>query len=133
MTRSAFLLLAATVGALALPTPAAADPQTPPPACARIRSIDNWKMVDESTAIIETSPRRTYKITFRGPCRGMKSNIFARIEARPLTDLMCLSPGDVMIFGSGEAFPAQRFEFEERCVIQTIAPLSPMPDPVVDR
>ena len=102
----------------------AAGDQAPRPhsPCAIVKSIDNWKAVDETTVIVQTSPRRRYKITFTAPCREMKWTTFARVERRPGAGV-CLAPGDAIMFGRKTLFPLfppHPNETEERCVIRAI-------------
>lgn len=97
----------------------AAEEAAKPSDCAFVRSIDRWSHIDDETALIWTSPRRKFKVTFNGACRDLKWAIFARLDTRPGTNI-CLSPGDTLIFGRGALFPSKRWEFEERCMIRTI-------------
>src|SRR5512134_1857186 len=89
----------AAVLAVGAAVPAVADPQpvaskgTP---CPFVRQIYNFKDVDDRTAILWTSPRRAYKVTFFNSCRELKWAIFARVEARPG---ICLSRGDKIVVG----------------------------------
>ena len=104
--------LVATAVAIA---PALAD--TPPPArtpCAFVDQVYDFKAIDDYTAIIRTSPSRTFKLTFVNSCRELKWALFARVEARPG---ICLSPGDKIIVG--------RNGFFDRCFIRTIEALPP--------
>lgn len=121
-------LLAGAVGAGGV---LAGDEPAKPSSCAMVRSIDYWKPIDDTHAILYTSPRRKYKVTFFAPCRELKWAIFARLETRPSSGL-CLSAGDTLIFGRGAPFASQRFEFEERCTITAVEALpfddkEPMP------
>ena len=116
--RVSFALLTAAGASAAV----AADEPAKPSSCAMIRSIDYWKPIDDTHAIIYTSPRRKYKVTFFAPCRELKWAIFARLDTRPSSGL-CLSAGDTLIFGRGSLFPSHRFEFEERCTITAVEPL----------
>jgi hypothetical protein len=96
--------------------PALADNQQPTRRsnCAFVRSIDNFKEVDDYTAIIETSPSRRYKVTFMNRCRELKWAHFARVEARPG---ICLSVGDKIVVG--------RHGFADRCVVKSVEALPP--------
>jgi hypothetical protein len=96
--------------------PALADnaPARPRSSCAFVRQIDNFKEVDDYTAIIETSPSRRYKVTFVNRCRELKWAHFARVDARPG---ICLSAGDKIIVG--------RHGFYDRCVIRSVEALPP--------
>jgi hypothetical protein len=98
----------------------AAD-EAKPSSCAFVRSIDNWKPIDDTHAYIYTSPRKKFKVTFFAPCRELKWAIFARIDTRPSSST-CLSEGDALIFGRGGLLPSKRWEFEDRCVITKIEP-----------
>ncbi len=106
-------VVAASIAA-SLVGPALAD--TPPAArpCAFVRQIDNFKEIDDYSAIIETGPRKRYKVTFMNSCREMRWALFARVEARPG---ICLSAGDKIVVG--------RHGFADRCVINTIEQLPP--------
>jgi hypothetical protein len=99
-----------------LVAPAVANDQQPKPrsSCAFVRQIDNFKEIDDYTAIIETSPNRRFKVTFVNSCREMRWAHFARVEARPG---ICLSPGDKIIVG--------RHGFADRCVIRSVEALPP--------
>jgi hypothetical protein len=115
----AVCLTAALLGA---GTGLSADAPAQPSSCAFVRSIDSWKPIDKEHAYIYTSPRRKFKVTFVGPCRDLKWAIFARLETRP-GGAVCLSPGDTLVFGRGSVFPADRWQFEERCMISAIEPV----------
>ena len=91
---------------------ASEEPQSNSRPCAFVNQIDNFKAIDERTAIIETSPSRRFKVTFFSTCRELKWAWSIRIDARPG---ICLSPGDALIVG--------RDSFTERCIIQTIEAL----------
>ena len=117
------ILLLGMLGTL-LPDMAFAD-IAPPFACAAVRATDHWRKIDASAILIETEPHLAYKVTFVGACRKLKSSVLARIESQPVGDLMCLSPGDVMVFGRGQPFPDRRYEFEERCTIKSVEPAQP--------
>jgi len=124
MKHALSISLASLAVVVALPQQAAlaADDQAKPSSCAFVRTINGWTAVDDQTAIIETSPRRKFKVTFATPCRELKWAHFARIDPRP-SSAVCLSAGDVLVFGRGAAFPTGRWEHEERCMIHTIEPL----------
>ena len=98
----------ATVG------PAFADTPPAPRPCPFVSQIDNFKEIDDYSAIIETSPAKRYKVTFMNTCREMRWALFARVEARPG---VCLTTGDKIVVG--------RHGFVDRCVIQTIEQLPP--------
>lgn len=110
-----------------LPFAASADltPSLPEntPACALVNSINSWKEADASTAILETSPKHRYKITFAAPCNDMKRAIMVLID-RPPSAGACLSPGDALLFLRRASVPPQSFHYDERCVIKTIEPLA---------
>lgn len=118
MLSSSTLVRGAIVTAAAglLIGPALADNPQPRQrsSCAFVRQIDNFKEVDDYTAILETSPSRRYKVTFVNRCRELKWAHFARIDARPG---ICLSAGDKIIVG--------RHGFQDRCVIRSIEALPP--------
>ena len=107
-------LLVAAVAACALVGPAGADNDAPAPrhSCAFVDRIYNFKEIDERTAIIQTSPSQSFKVTFFNSCRELRWAMSARIEARPG---ICLSAGDKMIVGHGG--------FTDRCIISTVEPL----------
>lgn len=104
---------AVAAAAVVLIGPALADPPKRS-SCAFVRQIDNFKEIDDYTAIIETSPSRRFKVTFVNSCRELRWAHFARVEARPG---ICLSAGDRIVVG--------RHGFADRCVIRTIEPLPP--------
>jgi hypothetical protein len=97
----------------------AAEEKAKPSSCAFVRSIDRWEPIDETHALIYTSPRRKFKVTFFAPCRELKWAIFARLDTRPSSST-CLSVGDTLVFGRGSLLPTSRWEFEERCTITEI-------------
>mgnify|MGYP003390791770 CR=1 FL=1 len=80
--------------------------------CAFVNQIYNFKEIDDRTAIIQTSPRRSFRVTFFNNCREMRWAFSARVEARPG---ICLSAGDKMIFGHNG--------FQDRCIISSVEPL----------
>jgi hypothetical protein len=103
------------IAALALVGPATADdPAKKPTPCPFVRSIDNFSVVDNYTAIIETGPSHRYKVTFVNSCRELKWAWYARVEARPG---ICLSKGDVLVVGNNG--------FVDRCFINSIERLPP--------
>ena len=104
------LVIAALVGP-ALADDARKPSQSP---CPFVRSIDNFKPVDNYSAIIETSPSKRYLVTFVNSCRELKWAWSARVESRPG---ICLRPGDVIVAG--------RNGFVDRCFIRSIAQLPP--------
>lgn len=109
---------AAAVAAAAALTigPVLADqqPAKPRSSCAFVRQIDNFKEIDDYSAIIETSPSRRYKVTFANSCRELRWAHFARVEARPG---ICLGAGDKIIVG--------RHGFYDRCFIRSVEALPP--------
>ena len=114
--RNSFGTAFAAASVLTLAGPALADdtPQKPRSSCAFVSQIDNFKEIDDYSAIISTSPNRRYKVTFFNRCREMRWAIFARVEARPG---ICLSKGDAIIVG--------RNGFQDRCLIDSIEALPP--------
>jgi len=103
----------------------AADEPAKPSNCAQVRSIDQWGVIDDKTAIIWTTGNRRFKVTFTTSCRDMKHANFAEI-ARKASSGLCLSPGDDIVFG--RKHPRMRNDEpqeEQRCMIKTI---EPMPD-----
>ena len=110
---------AAAVAAAAALTisPVLADqqPAKPRSSCAFVRQIDNFKEIDDYSAIIETSPSRRFKVTFANSCRELRWAHFARVEARPG---ICLGAGDKIIVG--------RHGFYDRCFIRSVEALPPM-------
>lgn len=121
MTHMKRLLTAAI--ALFLPVLAAAAPTvddpTKPSPCAKVQSIDSWKDIDLSTVILQTSPRRRYRVTFTAPCPDVKRGILALIQRSPGAG-MCLSSGDSIVFARQSPVSPQNFDYDERCVIKTI-------------
>lgn len=104
---------AVAAAAVFLIGPTLADPPKRS-SCAFVRQIDNFKEIDDYTAIIETSPNRRFKVTFFNSCREMRWAHFARVEARPG---ICLSPGDKIVVG--------RHGFADRCVVRSVEALPP--------
>jgi len=114
-------LLSCAVAALAATLPAAAaDTAANSSVCARTQSIYDWTPVDSSTIIVRTSPNRGYKVTFVSPCYHMKWSVLARVETRPTTASICLSRGDIILFGRGPRRSDNSFEQEERCVVGAV-------------
>ena len=107
------LLAAAAATALITSLPAAADngPNQPRArsACAFVRSINNFKEIDDYTAILETGPSRRFLVRFVNNCRELKWAFSARVDARAG---ICLRPGDKIIVG--------RHGFREHCYIRSI-------------
>lgn len=120
LTRTLFL--AALAAAAFAAAAQAEEEKAKPSSCAFVRSIDSWKPIDDTHAIITTSPRRKFKVTFFAPCRELKWALFARLDTRPSSST-CLSVGDTLVFGRGSLLPANRWEFEERCTITEIEPI----------
>ena len=117
------LIAAGAATAIAAGMPAAADngPNQPHKrsSCAFVRSIYNFKEIDDYTAIVQTSPSKRFLVRFANSCRELKWSYTARVESNPG---VCLSPGDKIVVG--------RHGFRERCWIKSIEPLDrdqPMP------
>ena len=110
------IVIGSAFAALALAGPSLADDarRPSPSPCPFVRSIDNFKHVDNYSAIIETSPTKRYLVTFVNSCRELKWAWSARVESRPG---ICLRPGDVIVAG--------RNGFVDRCFIRSIAQLPP--------
>ncbi|NOT40249.1 MAG: hypothetical protein HOP13_07135 [Alphaproteobacteria bacterium] len=110
------VLFGGALAAIVVAGPAVADePRKPSPnPCPFVRSIDNFKPVDDYSAIVETSPSRRFLVTFANSCRELKWAWSARVESRPG---ICLRPGDVIVAG--------RDGFVDRCFIKSIALLPP--------
>lgn len=113
-------IVLAAVAAAGLSVPATAEPSAVPQRtpCAFVSQIYNFKDIDDHTAIVWTSPRRGYKVTFFNSCREMKWALFARVEARPG---ICLSRGDKIVVG--------RHGFRDHCIIDKIEALPPKGQP----
>ncbi len=111
----ALSLLTLVVSASSAP----AAEESKPSSCAFVRTIDRWEPIDPTHALIYTSPRRKFKVTFFAPCRELKWALFARLDRRASSST-CLSVGDTLIFGRGALIPDGRWENEERCTITAI-------------
>jgi hypothetical protein len=101
----------------------AADEPAKPSSCAQVRSIDQWDVIDDRTAIIWTTGNRRFKVTFTTSCRDMKHAHFAEISRRASSGL-CLSPGDDIVFG--RKHPKMRNDTpqeEQRCMVKSIEPM----------
>lgn len=83
------------------------------PSCAFVQMINNFKYVDDRTAIFETGPSRRFKVTFFNSCRELKWAETVRVEAHPG---VCLEKGDVVVIGRVGFVP-------ERCFIDKIEAL----------
>jgi hypothetical protein len=115
MFRALGVACAVALAASAVVGPAVADsPPRARSACAFVSQIYDFKAIDDYTAIIRTSPSRSFKVTFANSCREMKWALFARVEARPG---VCLTAGDKIIVG--------RNGFFDRCFIRTVEALPP--------
>ena len=88
----------------------AEEPKEAKPSCAFVKMINNFKYVDDKTAIFETGPSRRYKVTFFSSCRDLKWANAVRVEARPG---ICLTPGDVVVVSRDGIIP-------ERCFVDKI-------------
>ena len=123
MTRVMGLVGLGIIAGLAAQSTALADDTSyKPNSCIIVRAIHNWTDVDERTAILETGPGQRYRVTFWAPCREMRNSAFARLER---TGSMCLSRGDVVVFGEDPPMAFQRTGISERCVIDSIEKLPP--------
>jgi hypothetical protein len=92
------------------------ETQKPSPTpCPFVRTIDNFKAVDDYTAIIETGPSRKYLVKFANNCRELKWAWSARVESRPG---ICLGPGDIIVAG-------QQDGLVDRCYISSITQIAP--------
>ena len=111
MSKLVRLLCVAATG-VALAGSATAAPQPRDRGCAFVDQIYNFKEIDDRTAIVQTSPSRSFKVTFLNSCREMRWAFSARVEARPG---ICLRPGDKMIFGDRG--------FQNRCIVSSVEPL----------
>jgi hypothetical protein len=83
--------------------------------CPFVRTIDNFKAVDDYTAIIKTGPSRKYLVKFANNCRELKWAWSARVESRPG---ICLRPGDIIVAG-------QQDGLVDRCYISSITQIAP--------
>jgi hypothetical protein len=92
------------------------ETQKPSPTpCPFVRTIDNFKAVDDYTAIIKTGPSRKYLVKFANNCRELKWAWSARVESRPG---ICLRPGDIIVAG-------QQDGLVDRCYISSITQIAP--------
>ena len=124
MTQTTRLLpatIAVLLPALSVAAPTAGQ-SAKPSSCAVVQTIDSWKDADELTVILETSPRRRYKVTFTAPCPDVKRGFLALIQRLPSAGT-CLSPGDSIVFARRVPVSHRKFGFDERCAIKTIAAL----------
>lgn len=105
---------------LAVTGPALGDDaqQRPRSSCAFVDRIYNFKDIDDHTAVIQTSPSRSFKVTFFNSCREMRWALFARVVSRPG---ICLSRGDKIIVG--------RHGFQDHCIIDKVEALPPKGQP----
>jgi hypothetical protein len=106
--------LLACLGLVAAMGPVAAgESETHKSNCAFVQMINNFKYVDDRTAIFETGPSRKYKVTFFSACRDLKWANAVRVEARPG---VCLSSGDVVVVSRDGVIP-------ERCFVDKVEAL----------
>ncbi len=111
--RTPALALAAGATLLSFSLPAGADDAAPRKnACAFVGQINNFKEIDDHSAIFETSPSRRYKVTFYNSCREMRWALFARVASHGGT---CLRPGDKIIVG--------RHGFADHCIVRSVEAL----------
>lgn len=85
----------------------------PGQACARVQQINNFKYLDDTSAILETGPSEKFKVTFSGKCPALKHATAIRVESHPG---MCLRPGDVIVFSLDGVIP-------ERCTVSSVTAL----------
>jgi len=113
-TRTPAFALAAAATLLSLSLPASADDAATPRkhSCAFVGQINNFKEIDDHSAIFETSPSRRYKVTFYNSCREMRWALFARVVSHGGT---CLRQGDKIIVG--------RHGFADHCIVRTVEAL----------
>lgn len=127
--RRQFAVLAAFGAALGGPVLADDQPApAPQSSCAFTRSVDSWKVIDEESIYLFTSPQTRFKVTFMAPCREVKWAVFARVDSRP-RGKVCLSAGDALIFGRESPMSRDRLGLEERCVIKSIEPAPETAEP----
>lgn len=81
--------------------------------CAFVQMINNFKYVDDKTAIFETGPSRRFKVTFFSACRDLKWANAVRVEARPG---VCLASGDTVVVSRDGVIP-------ERCFVDKVEAL----------
>jgi hypothetical protein len=106
--------LLACIGLVAAMGPVTAgEPETHKSSCAFVQMINNFKYVDDKTAIFETGPSRKYKVTFFSACRDLKWANAVRVEARPG---VCLASGDVVVVSRDGIIP-------ERCFVDKVEAL----------
>ena len=118
---------------LASPELQAGDDTKPARLCVSTRSIDNWKPTGRAEMIVWTSADKRYKVTFMAHCANMKWSVFARINTRPTGTAICLSRGDVIIFGRGPRNPDDTFSEETRCTIKSVEPYEePITEPATE-
>jgi len=92
---------------------AAEDAQPQKPSCAFVQMINNFKYVDDKTAIFETGPSHRFKVTFFSACRDLKWANAVRVEARPG---VCLASGDVVVVSRDGIIP-------DRCFVDKVEAL----------
>ncbi len=117
---AAFVVLAILWPCMAMAEEAKPVEPAPANSCVVVRTIHGWTSIDQQTISLRTSPQKSYKVTFYGPCREANWGFAARVENFG----MCLRAGDVLIFKVGSPW-GRRGGFEERCVIKSIEALAP--------
>ena len=80
--------------------------------CAWARHVDNFKLVDDKTAILTQGVSRKYKVTFLNSCRDLRFEERIAID----TTSSCIEKGDALIVGGAGGITT-------RCVIVDIARL----------
>jgi hypothetical protein len=80
--------------------------------CAWARHIDNFKLVDDKTAILTQGVSKKYKVTFLNPCRDLRFEETIAID----TTSSCIEKGDALIVSGAGGI-------KTRCVIVDIARL----------
>ncbi len=105
------IVLAAIGLAAVVVTPALASP------CLRLDQIFNWKVLDDSTLIVENDFHQKFKVSLMGFCHDLRYKERLGFKSIGGTGLSCLSNGDE-VFARDSAIP-------DRCPITSVTLYTP--------
>jgi hypothetical protein len=64
-------------------------------ACLRHNRISSWKTLDERTVLVTDRAQQRYAVRMNPGCLGLTDGS-ATLAFRPVTDLGCIGPGDLL-------------------------------------
>ncbi len=80
--------------------------------CLRPEGFKSFTVPDNQTVIVRQGPNDEYKLTLAMKCQSL--NFTQSIGVKQLTDAMCLTAGDSIVYRHGG--------IEQRCIISKIEP-----------